>query len=540
MGSLPAGTLECLALCAGNNSYVWQPFHRVEGSNAYFGISLDEPVRTVRWNQNNKVLASAGDEGRLQLHYAGGNLMGTLPIDPNAPVLAPINSVAFSRGSKLLAAGCDDARIVIWDMKSQHQLHQLQPHKAAVTSLAYDPTDTFLASTRDRSLQVLDRRKGRIVASSLAPSPITCLACKDDGLYVALGTQGGVAQLYDPRKLAHSLLKFSCPGDGPVRDVHWQHTSAGKVGGRKPQPIQADRPTHSLNASTSSSAAGGPAQRSSACIWNLGFQRKLCTGDSSSDSATIQPATATSAGQWKPGHPTRSTPRNPITPGSGKQHGDIFTLFRTSSTTRSGCTPPVPSNRRRQVVQQGLHPLDATATYCRAAASICCSFPDPQTSPVHGELSILAGLTVPMQPPTPRQDGLDGTEPAHHLRAGRLEDSLPSFSFESSAQPTAQLQADLPYLRGEDGEVPYPQTTEQTLAAQLQVQLAVEDGIVGLREDVRSLHLDVLRNAQIQQLEMSSAMEAMQAQQDGLTQQVRQLQEQIQALLKARDAAVWL
>ena len=49
--------------------------------------------------------------------------MGTLPIDPNAPVLAPINSVAFSRGSKLLAAGCDDARIVIWDMKSQVDPH---------------------------------------------------------------------------------------------------------------------------------------------------------------------------------------------------------------------------------------------------------------------------------------------------------------------------------------------------------------------------------------------------------------------------------
>ena len=30
----------------------------------------------------------------------------------------------------------------------QHQLHQLQPHKAAVTSLAYDPSDNFLASAR--------------------------------------------------------------------------------------------------------------------------------------------------------------------------------------------------------------------------------------------------------------------------------------------------------------------------------------------------------------------------------------------------------
>ncbi len=42
------------------------------------------------------------------------------------------------------------------------------------------------------------------------------------------------------------------------------------------------------------------------------------------------------------------------------------------------------------------------------------------------------------------------------------------------------------------------------------------------------------------QLEMSSAMEVMQAQQDGMAQQIRQLQEQIQAVLKARDVAVWL
>ena len=38
------------------------------------------------------------------------------------------------------------------------------------------------------------------------------------------------------------------------------------------------------------------------------------------------------------------------------------------------------------------------------------------------------------------------------------------------------------------------------LQAQLQVQLAVEDGIAGLRDDIRSLHLDVLRNSQIQQV----------------------------------------
>ncbi len=72
MGSLPAGTLECLALCAGKNSYVWQPFHRVEGSNAYFGIPLPEPVRTVRWNQNNKVMLNmhaAAEASRLLIDW---------------------------------------------------------------------------------------------------------------------------------------------------------------------------------------------------------------------------------------------------------------------------------------------------------------------------------------------------------------------------------------------------------------------------------------------------------------------------------------
>ncbi|KAK9864435.1 hypothetical protein WJX84_001761 [Apatococcus fuscideae] len=568
-------------------------------------------------------------------------------------------------------------------------------------------------------LKVLDRRKGRIVAASQASSPITCLACKDDGLYVALGTQGGVAQLYDPRKLAHSLLKFSCPGEGAVRDLHWQHTSAGKVGGRKPQPIPGERPASSLNASTSSSAAGwgsgvpsgseSPGMTSSlsspaptlvaqpnhradegeatdligstAAIWgshagsvvdtpaqprmrsNRGQPARQASGAPPAHRAAplttpshqgvessmaifspysampaqpgqdaSRPAVPTGGDRWHGKDPTHSQqtqdpnllPASAALPprmrssasrdmddsehnrDSGRSSQPIHSISSTSSrdhTRDSGrstqAVHSMSSTSSRDVASDGDAPR-------RRRARDPASQQLPQQQP-GWELTRGVGSQSnsgegpagpPVQPATPRQEGghrkmdSDGSEPPSRLKPGRIEDNMATFSFTSPADrspqpsshpitapsqrqvPPGQLEqlpqqqsaaaaaADLqetdqggnlllenpelppaymPYAPAEDGEdVPFPQTPEQTLAAQLQVQLAVEDGIAGLRDDIRSLHLDVLRNSQIQQLEMSSAMESMQVQQDGLAQQVRELQEQIQTLLKSRDAALWL
>eukprot|EP00884_Botryococcus_braunii_P018510 jgi/Botrbrau1/5342/Bobra.0346s0016.1 len=61
-----------------------------------------------------------------------------------------------------------------------------------------------------------------------AALPLTSLACKDDGSSLAVGTQGGEVQLFDPRKLAAPVLKLSCSAPLPVVDLHWQHSTAGK------------------------------------------------------------------------------------------------------------------------------------------------------------------------------------------------------------------------------------------------------------------------------------------------------------------------
>ena len=125
--------------------------------------------------QNNKVIVSGGHSGLVTLHYnRDQSLMGTLPKD--APTeedrLAPISSLSFSRGSRLLAAGCMDSTVRIWDLKQQVSCRQynglsdltrtcqgaeelpcqqtckysLEGHKAAVTYVAFSADDQYLAS----------------------------------------------------------------------------------------------------------------------------------------------------------------------------------------------------------------------------------------------------------------------------------------------------------------------------------------------------------------------------------------------------------
>lgn len=72
--------------------------------------------------QNNKVIVSGGQTGIVTLNYnRDGALMGTLP--KNTPTqadrLSAISSIAFSKGSKLLAAGCTDSSVRVWDLKQQ-------------------------------------------------------------------------------------------------------------------------------------------------------------------------------------------------------------------------------------------------------------------------------------------------------------------------------------------------------------------------------------------------------------------------------------
>ena len=121
---MSSGQKADLAISSGTCTHIW---HSPGLQNSHLtSLSHDGLVNTSRWNQNNRVVVTAGASGQLALNYVTGTVMGLLPPqqDNSLPV---VNSVCFSKGSKFLATGCANGEIKVWNLKRQvFQLHLLR------------------------------------------------------------------------------------------------------------------------------------------------------------------------------------------------------------------------------------------------------------------------------------------------------------------------------------------------------------------------------------------------------------------------------
>lgn len=105
-----------LAVSTGSQTHIWHA--PGQQTNKFTVLKNAGAVHTSRWNQNNKVVVTAGATGQLVLNYINGTVMGVLPGDSEAR-LPPINAVCFSKGSKYLATGCDTGEVYVWNLKRQ-------------------------------------------------------------------------------------------------------------------------------------------------------------------------------------------------------------------------------------------------------------------------------------------------------------------------------------------------------------------------------------------------------------------------------------
>ena len=107
-----------LAISSGSQTHIWH----APGlqSNRFTVLKSTGSVNTSRWNQNNKVVVTAGESGQLVLNYINGTVMGVLPQEADEK-LPTINTVCFSKGSKYLATGCANGEVFIWNLKRQVQ-----------------------------------------------------------------------------------------------------------------------------------------------------------------------------------------------------------------------------------------------------------------------------------------------------------------------------------------------------------------------------------------------------------------------------------
>lgn len=141
-----------LAISSGTCTLIWHS-PGLQASHLT-SLSHDGLVNTSRWNQNNRVVVTAGASGQLALNYVTGTVMGLLPPQPDNS-LPVVNSVCFSKGSKFLATGCANGEIKVWNLKRQVcQLRLLRLDLLQLLPAVACPCTTFTATHGSQHLHI--------------------------------------------------------------------------------------------------------------------------------------------------------------------------------------------------------------------------------------------------------------------------------------------------------------------------------------------------------------------------------------------------
>ncbi|PIN07929.1 Nuclear protein COP1 [Handroanthus impetiginosus] len=121
-------------------------------------------VNSVKWNHNNLVLASAGEDSKISLWRKNGQSLWTVPAkNARGEIFEPsesISTISFSnKGSRYLCSGGTGQVVRIWDLQNKRCVKWLKGHTDAITGVMYNCKDEHIASVS---------RKGDLILHNLA------------------------------------------------------------------------------------------------------------------------------------------------------------------------------------------------------------------------------------------------------------------------------------------------------------------------------------------------------------------------------------
>ena len=211
-------TLEAKAVLEGHTSYVncvcYSPDGKMIASGAGLYGDSDNTVRLwdadtgkqrtslkgrtdrvvdIAYTPDGKLLASVGSSICLW------NISSEQPVwqlEMPQGYRGPIrgNCVCFSPDGKMMACGCSDASVRLWDVESGSHIREMQGHRRGLDSVAFSPNGRFLASgSADGTVRIWEASTGREVHTLQGNS-----ACySPDGSAVASASPDRIVRIWD-------------------------------------------------------------------------------------------------------------------------------------------------------------------------------------------------------------------------------------------------------------------------------------------------------------------------------------------------------
>lgn len=119
------------------------------------------------------ILASGGSDRLINLYRADSTQIHVRTI---SGLIAPVHALRFSRDGRLLAAGCSDNSIHIYDSVYNH-VKVLENHTNKVNTLLFDASRKYLFSgSDDRKVLLWDMQKGTVLRTIDFGQPVLSLA----------------------------------------------------------------------------------------------------------------------------------------------------------------------------------------------------------------------------------------------------------------------------------------------------------------------------------------------------------------------------